>query len=299
MQQSLTAYRIFYATANAGNISKAAKELFISQPAISKAVQKLEDALGCRLFTRSSRGVTLTEEGKLLYAHVKQAFETLSLGEEKLQRSKELGAGHLKIGASSALCKYLLLPYLKEFIKNFPNMNISIVCQSSNKTIRLLEEQKIDVGLVGKPKSQKQTSFEFFEEIEDIFVISPECLKYPKLQESGNKQLLENATLMLLDKQNMTRQYIDDYLQLNRIAVQESIDVSDMELLIEFAKIGLGAACVIRGFVWEELKNGSLIELPLETPIPKREVGFIYPKNESRTKSAELFARFLREKRRA
>ena len=80
MEKNLSSYRIFYAVANTENISRAAKELYISQPAISKSIQKLEENLGVKLFERSSRGVTLTPEGELLYTHVKSAFETLSLG---------------------------------------------------------------------------------------------------------------------------------------------------------------------------------------------------------------------------
>ena len=155
MSQNLSAYRIFYTVANAKNISKAARELFISQPAISKSIQKLEDSLGCRLFIRSSKGVSLTEEGNLLYSYVKDAFDALSLGEKKLKRSIELGAGHLNIGVSSTLCKYILLPYLKEFIRLHPYIRISITCQSTNETLKLLEEDKIDIGLVGKPEEGK------------------------------------------------------------------------------------------------------------------------------------------------
>ena len=170
MNQNLSSYRIFYTVANTRNISKAAKELYISQPAISKSIQKLEEGLGCRLFSRSSRGVVLTEEGKLLYEHVGAAFDTLTLGEEKLKRSIELGIGHLKIGVSSTLCRYLLLPCLKEFIRQNPHITISITCQSTNETLKLLEDNKIDIGLVGRPSNVRNIQFEFLEEIEDIFV---------------------------------------------------------------------------------------------------------------------------------
>ena len=151
MEQHLSQYKIFYEVARCGNISRAAKELYISQPAISKSIQKLEEGVGCKLFSRSSRGVVLTDEGKLLYEHVSEAFETLTMGEEKLKRSIELGVGHLKIGVSSTLCKYLLLPYLKEFIRQNPHISISISCQSTNDTLKLLEDNKIDIGLIGKP----------------------------------------------------------------------------------------------------------------------------------------------------
>lgn len=292
MSQNLSAYRIFYTVANTRNISKAAKELYISQPAISKSIQKLEDNIGCRLFARSSRGVTLTEEGVLLYSYVKSAFETLSLGEEKLHRSIALGVGHLKIGVSSTLCKYLLLPYLKEFIRRHPHISISITCQSTNETLKLLEENKIDIGLIGKPETAKNIHFDFLEEIEDIFVATKDYLRNLKMRGVTRSHILQNSTLMLLDKNNMTRQYIDDYLQENHIQVQDSIDISDMDLLIEFAKISVGVACVIKSFVKEELAEGTLVEIPLGIPIHTREVGFAYKTQIKATKSLESFIHF-------
>ncbi len=292
MSQNLSAYRIFYTVANTGNISKAAKELFISQPAISKSIQKLEENIGCKLFARSSRGVALTEEGALLYTYVKDAFDTLTLGEEKLHRSIELGVGHLKIGVSTTLCKYLLLPYLKNFIKLHPHINISINCQSTNETLKLLEEDKIDIGLVGKPENIKNMNFDHVAEIEDIFVAAKDYLRNLKTRGVPRNHILQNATLMMLDKNNITRQYIDNYLQQNHITVQDSIDISNMDLLIEFAKIGVGIACVIRSFVQDELKSGTLMEIPLHVPIKKREVGFVYKNPEKSMTSLKQFIEF-------
>lgn len=294
MIQSLSCYRIFYTVAKTGNISKAAKELYISQPAISKSIQKLEESMNCELFRRSSRGVSLTEEGELLYSHVKVAFETLALGEDRLRNSIELGVGHLKIGVSSTLCKYMLLPYLKEFIKLYPHINISITCQSTNDTLKLLEENKIDVGLIGKPESLKNIDFYYLAEIKDIFVATKDYLRNLKARGVKEDRILQSSTIMLLDKNNMTRQYIDDYLQENHIVVQDSIDISSMDLLIEFAKISVGVACVIREFVKKELTDGSLIEIPLGFPIHKREVGFAYKKSVKPSKSLELFVDFYK-----
>ena len=285
MNQNLSSYRIFYTVANTGNISKAAKELYISQPAISKSIQKLEESVGCKLFSRSSRGVVLTDEGKLLYEHVSEAFETLTMGEEKLKRSIELGVGHLKIGVSSTLCKYLLLPYLKEFIRQNPHISISISCQSTNDTLKLLEDNKIDIGLIGKPENLKNIHFDFLEEIEDIFVAAKDYLRNLKARGIQKDQILQSSTLMLLDKNNMTRQYIDDYLQENQIIIKDSIDISDMDLLIDFARIGVGVACVIKNFVREDLENGTLMEIPLGFPIHKREVGFAYKTTTKPSKS--------------
>ena len=292
MNQNLSSYWIFYTVANAGNISKAAKELYISQPAISKSIQKLEESLNCKLFSRSSRGVVLTDEGSLLYGHVKEAFETLGAGEDKLKRSIELGVGHLKIGVSSTLCKYMLLPYLKEFIKRNPHISISISCQSTNETLKLLDDNKIDIGLIGKPTTVKNINFYYLENIEDIFVATKDYLRNLSTRGIKKNEILQNSTLMLLDKNNMTRQYIDDYLQENQINVADSIDISNMDLLIDFAKIGVGVACVIKSFVKKELSDGTLIEIPLGIPIHKREVGFAYKQGYKPSSSLKSFIDF-------
>lgn len=292
MNQNLSSYWIFYTVANAGNISKAAKELYISQPAISKSIQKLEENLNCKLFSRSSRGVVLTDEGELLYDHVKEAFETLNIGEDKLKRSIELGVGHLQIGVSSTLCKHVLLPYLSEFIHQNPHISISISCQSTNETLRLLDDNKIDIGLIGKPDNLKNLRFDYLDNIEDTFVASKEYLDNLSARGVKKDEILSHATLMLLDKNNITRRYIDDYFQENHIAIAESIDISDMGLLIDFAKIGVGAACVIKGFVKKELEKGDLVEIPLDIPVPKREIGFAYKETITHSKSLDAFIKF-------
>lgn len=297
MEQTLSAYYVFYTTAACSSISKAAEKLFISQPAVSKSIQKLEDSLGCRLFLRSSRGVTLTEEGSLLYAHVKSAIDTLLIGEEKVKRSVGLGIGHLKIGASSTLCKYVLLPYLKGFIEENPNISISISCQPTSETLRMIADDKLDIGLVGIEKDHVLHSlhFDYISEIEDIFTAAGPYLQNLKRRGISDEQILQNCSLLLLDKNNLTRQYIDDYLRKNQIVVQECISASTMDLLIEFAKISLGAACVIRQFVEAELADGTLIEVPLPKPIQKRSIGFAYKTQQTASKPMEKFIHFYRQ----
>jgi DNA-binding transcriptional LysR family regulator len=292
MNQNLSSYWIFYTVANAGNISKAAKELYISQPAISKSIQKLEESLGCKLFSRSSRGVLLTEEGSLLYGHVREAFESLSAGEDKLKRALSLGVGHIQIGVSSTLCKHILLPYLKEYIRRNPHVSISIQCESTNEILRLLDEHKIDIGLIGRPELAKGIHFDHVEFIEDIFVATKEYLQHIRDRGIAENDILGNATLTLLDKNNMTRQYIDDYLTAHHIEVAETIDASNMDLLIEFAKIGVGISCVIKSFVTRELAEGSLVEVPLPFPLEKREVGFAYKEQLAPTKTLLSFIQF-------
>ena len=289
MNQNLSLYRIFYATALAGNISKAADELFISQPAISQSIKKLEQSLKTPLFVRNSRGVQLTEEGELLFAHVKSAFQTLEAGEHQLRLRQELGIGHLRIGVSSTLCKYVLLPYLKDFVKLHPHIQVTLACQSTNHTLQMLEHEDLDLGLTGRPGRLHGMEFYPLRRIQDTFVASREYLEHlllllgqegPKrlanLSASDSARFLKSGILMLLDKDNLTRQYLDQYFKESQLFPENILEATSMDLLIDFAKIGLGIACVIREFVEDDLKTGALLELPAPFPIAPREIGFVF-----------------------
>lgn len=279
MEQNLSLYYVFHTVAKKGSISHAAKELYISQPAISKSIQKLEDNLNTTLFKRSSRGVTLTADGEILFQHTRDAFETLEEGEEILARHHALGVDQLRIGVSTTLCKYILLPHLQRFIKAYPHVKISISCQSTYQTLTLLEENKIDIGLVGEPAIQKGFYFQPLQKIQDIFVTTTAYLEHLELR-SGNGDLFQTATFMMLDEENITRQYINRVFLEHGVEFSNILEVSTMDLLIEFVKIGMGAACVIQEFVQEELDRGDLITLPLGLTFSPRQIGFACRKHE-------------------
>lgn len=292
MEQNLSQYKIFYEVAKAGNISKAAKELYISQPAISKAIGKLEDSLGLSLFTRSSRGVQLTSEGEILFEHAREAFEALERGEQELRRIQEFDIGHLRIGVSNTLCKYILLPYLKTFIDQYPHMKVTIESQSTVQTLNRLEQQKIDLGLVAEPSLRKDLSFIPVMDIQDIFVSTRAYLENLYLREGADTNIFETGNIMLLDENNMTRHHVDEYMAENAIFPHQILEVTTMDLLIEFAKIGLGVACVIRELVQKELDAGVLVEIPLKESISRRTIGFAYhPSNQAM--ALKTFLEFL------
>ncbi len=281
VEQNLSHYKIFYEVARAGNISKAAKELYISQPAISKAIGKLEDSLDTVLFTRNSRGVQLTKEGHILFEHIRFAFDELTAGELELKRFREFHMGHIRIGVSNTLCRFIMVSYLKGFIEKYPHVKITIENQSTSQTLAMLEQQKIDLGLVAQPKPQKNLAFLPVMEIEDIFVATPSYLENLRLREGRDADIFQAGNIMLLDRNNITRRYIDDYMSVNHIQVNSLLEVTTMDLLIEFAKIGLGIGSVIKEFVNTELTDGHLTQIPLNPPIPKRTVGFVHYPNRS------------------
>lgn len=288
MEQNLSLYYIFHTVAQKGNISLAAKELFISQPAISKSIQKLEANLNTTLFKRTSRGVSLTQDGELLYKYTLEAFSALKIGEETLARNQILGISQLRIGVSSTLCKYILLPYLQKFIQSYPHVRISISCQSTYQTLALLEEHKIDVGLIAEPNNLKGLYFQPLQQIQDTFVTAPSYLENLKLRsDSGN--IYQSATFMMLNEENITRQYVNQVFLEHHMEPEHVLEVTSMDLLIEFAKIGLGVACVIREFVEHELKQQELTEILPDIQFQPRQIGFVCRNEDQHTSVIQNF----------
>ena len=277
----LNLYHIFYTVAKCGNISAAAKKLYISQPAVSKSISRLEESFASPLLIRSSRGVTLTENGQLLYKHLDTAFQAIRQGEEMISRNDLLGAGSLSIGVSTTLCKYVLLPYLQDYIAANPYVKVSLSCQSTYETMASLENGTLNLGLVGESDRMENSHLAFLplREIHDIFVCSPEYLEKLQKQSTENGDLLTQGTFLLLNKNNVTRQYMDKHMLLQNITMEHQVEVTTMDLLIDFARIGLGIACVIGEFVQRELKEGSLVECSIREPVPSRRIGFAYPRS--------------------
>ena len=297
MEQNLSTYRIFFEVAKQGNISKAAESLYISQPAISKTIVRLEDNLNVKLFKRNSRGVSLTEEGEVLFRHVQEAIHHIEEAENALQKMKDYHIGHLDIGASTTLCRYILLPYLKKFMEEFPNIQINLKNQDSAKNIQVLEAQDIDIALVAIPKHLSPNQKVILEqEVEDIFVASPKYIENLKALHGNNFSLFQNATVMLMDDKNVSRHYIDMYIRENQLDFKQVIALNTMDLLIDFAKIDTGISCVIRSFVEKDLENGSLVQIDIAPPIPRRKIGFMYHANNC-SKSLESFISFLEKEK--
>lgn len=285
MEQNLNLYQIFYEVAGCRNFSVAARKLYISQPAVSKAISRLEEDLDTVLFHRSSRGVTLTPEGELLYSHVETALQSLKSGTDLL---KSVSGGHispLSIGVSTTLCKYVLLPFLKPFISENPNIKITISCQSTFDTLTALQNGTIDIGLVGIQKDAREAKNPAItclplKNIEDIFVASDTYLTPFLLKSKGETQTLDTifreASFIMLDKENISRKHADAFLSAQGLTLSHVIEVNNMDLSIEFARAGLGIACVISDFITEDIKKGTLRELKLTHRIPRRQIGFAY-----------------------
>lgn len=268
---NLARYKIFLSVAENKSISKAAASLFISQPAVSITIKKLEENLNTTLFIRKSKGVELTEKGRLLYDNVKKALLMLSDTEKNLR--SPFYTGYLRIASSNVLCKHFLMPFLKEYVKSYPDTDLTTTCTSSAEALVMIEKCSIDLALVAKPPRLGNYVYHSLGRIEYIFVCTP---AYREKWNCKNDEIFKYANIMLLDKDNISRKHINAYYAKNNILPLHILEVNEMDMLIEFAKIGIGVSCVVKQFIESELESGNLIEIPLSNPVPPREIGFLY-----------------------
>ncbi|MDF2959522.1 MAG: LysR family transcriptional regulator [Paenibacillus sp.] len=268
-------YRVFYFTAKAGSLSKAAEELFITQPAVTHSIKQLEAKLGGQLFFRTSKGVKLTAEGEVLFKYIEQAYHFISNGERKIAEMHQLIEGEIVIGAGDTLCRHYLLPHLQRFHEAYPKIKIQVTNRTTAETVSLLKEGKIDLGIVNLPLIPGDNKIDILEsiQIEDCFVAG---LSYKHLSETPvSLEALLGHPIILLEKGSSIRAYIDRFAGEQGFTIKPEIELGSIDLLMEFARSGFGIACVIKNFAAQELAESKLYEIRLETPIPARNVGIV------------------------
>lgn len=271
MNLSLDLYYVFFTVAKEGSISASSKILFVSQPAITFQIKKLEDQLGVSLFTRTKHGMTLTYEGKVLYEYVKNAIESINNGENALANLKDLNTGTIRIGVSSTLCRYVLMPYLEKFHSKYPNIDIQINNNISNNLLKELRNGNLDMLLLFEPSTEnKDLVLTPIKEVHDIFVGNKEY--HDLLQESNNLTDLNKYPLILPNISSSSRKYLNDYLKEKNITLKPKLEVVSYNLIVDLIKSGFGIGYVTKEFVKEELDNKALYELRIKQEIPKRKI---------------------------
>lgn len=292
MDINLELYRVFYYVVKSGSISKASQELFISQPAVSQSVRQLESKLGGQLFFRTPKGITLTPEGAVLYKYIEQGYNLFLLAESKFSEAINLDAGEIRIGASDMTLKYFLLPHLEEFHKRYPKVRIKVTNGPSPETVASLKNGLIDFGVVSLPLSD-DSAIDVIDamEIQDCFIAN---YRFGHL---ASKKIalteLSDYPVIMLEKNTSTRRYIDNFLSSNGVHIVPEIELATSDLLVQFARRGLGISCVVRNFAEIDLANGGLFELELSEKIPPRQIGIIKLKNTPLSAAAVKFIELI------
>ena len=273
-------YRVFYTVATYGNITKASEVLNISQPAISKSIKNLENQLGGQLFVRTKRGVVLTEEGEAFYSYIKHAMEYINNAENKFSDMIHLETGCIRIGISTTLTKQFLLPYLQEFHKLYPKIDIQIITNYSIDLFPKLRNGLLDIVILNLSGNSYGNDIELIKcrEVHDTFVVSKD---YESLidKEVSLKEI-NKYPLILQARGSNTREFLDNFASQNGVVLKPNIELASYSLVVDFSKIGLGVGYVTKEYVQKELENQELYEIRLKEKIPGRYIGIALCKNQ-------------------
>lgn len=292
MAVRLELYRVFLEVAKQGNISAAAQNLFISQSAVSQSVKQLEEQLQVRLFSRSTRGVSLTSEGKLLLEYVSHALGLLQSGEEKIAASRQLLTGELIIGASDTVTKTYLLSRLEAFHKDYPDIRIRILNGTTSMVLDYLHAGQVDIAFASEAPDETVYSVRHCVDTHTIFVAAPDYLEFDKVY---TMEEIAALPLILLERKASSRVYLERYFQERGIQIHPEIELGSHNLLISLARIGLGVACVTEEFSLSGLSRGVIVPLKTDFEIPPRAVTMCTLHGVTPTSAANRFMDFITE----
>lgn len=275
MNVNLELYKAFYYVAKNENISRAANEMLISQPAISKSIKTLENQINAKLFIRKRDGVELTEAGIKLYKKIKDAIELIKSAEEDVKSLTNINEGIINIGASKTILHEYLMPLIKQFHKLYPKTKIRIFTDKTSDLIKKADMGLIDVIFANMPYnfSQNYSIFKLMD-LHDCFVAnnSFEYLKNKKI----NKSEFEKLPLLILTKGTITRIRLDEYCLENNININPEMEFGSNTLIKDFTLAGFGIGMLTKEHVKNEINNKELFELNIELPLKKKYLGMAY-----------------------
>lgn len=289
---SLDSYKIFCTVIKTGNMSAAAKELYISQPAVSMAIKQLEEKLGSPLLIRTTKGVRPTPEGEVLYTYLDRAMNMIKTAEHKYFEMANLEQGEIRIGASDIVISGYLMPYIEKYSSIYSDIKIKVTNKTTYESLKLLKSGIIDMCFVNLPINNSE-DLEITEclEIHDCLIGG---VKYKGLADNGIKlSQLSDYPLLLLEDLSNTRRQLDKFASENGFIFKPIIELASYDLLIQFAKINLGLTFIIREFDNSAVDGKNIFEIPVTPPLPKRYIGLVKLKNVALSYAANKFVEML------
>ena len=291
MAVKLELYRVFKEVAETGNISVAAKNLYISQSAVSQSIKQLETALQARLFACSPRGVSLTSEGQMLYQYVRSALGLLATGEDKLSQAQQLLLGSLVIGASDTVTSWFLTPYLDAFHREHPGIRLKIVSGRSAKVLSMLKSGAVDIAFASSPADSSVEGWPCFATHSAFVAGSGYACDFDHVY---TRQEIADFPLILLERKASSRVFLEQEFLKSGVTLTPEIELSSRGLLVSLARIGLGVAGVTLEFVQRALDAGEIRLLKTDFDIPARSVDMCTLRDVTPTAAATAFMEMVR-----
>jgi DNA-binding transcriptional LysR family regulator len=267
-------YHVFLAVGKRLSFTQAAKDLYTSQPSVTRTIHKLENELGVRLFIRSKKGVSFTPDGQTLYDYVATAFAQISKGEEQISDRVSLNGGSLSVGSTVTSLDEFLFDFLDDFHKLYPKVRYRISSQSSDGTISRLRSGLSDIAFVTTP----------FRPYEDISATEIKSFQNVLIAGNGIQKLKDGKhsieeiaqyPIISLQRSMQLRQYSDEYFAKGNIDITPALEVDSASTIIPMVRHNLGVGIVPFSLAKRAIERGDIYVVGLREPLPERSVVMI------------------------
>lgn len=287
-------YKIFYYVAKYKNITKAAAALGSNQPNVTRIMKLLESQLSCKLFIREARGISLTNEGELLYSHVEIACRHLLNAQEEIHGHTMQGCGTVEIGATETALHLFLLNALRDFKRNCPAIRIKIHNHTTPEILRYLVNGKLDFAVVTTPLEIPKTIY--CEKVLDFTEILTGGLQFAKLARTPLKlKDLINYPWVGLGKGTATYELYKNFLIEHKIDLEPDMEVATSDLMLPLIENNLGIGFIPETLALPLLNEGRLVHIQVDCPLPLRSLQIISDKGRGKSLAADTFYKYLQE----
>lgn len=293
---NLELYRVFYTVAKCGSLTKAAQELYISQPAVSQAIRQLENQLGTTLFNRVHKGMELTKQGgELVFEDVSRALQLLDGVESRLSELKKSAKGTLRIGASETIFQYILADKLVKYHALYPDVKFELLSDVSPITIEQLKTDRCDVGFLNFPIPEDEGIVvrQTITLLNDVFIGGKGFERFRGRQVPLWELQIE--PLLLMEPHTVARSAVDHFCTSLGIRFRPAIEVDSWGFMKKLVAEGMGIGCIPREYMQPEAGDGSIFEIEVSPTMPSRSVGVALPKNTSISYALRAFLELFRE----
>ncbi|MFA5265541.1 MAG: LysR family transcriptional regulator [Opitutaceae bacterium] len=282
----------FSTLARVSSFTQAAKELGLTQSAISHAIKSLEGEVSCRLCDRAGRRIVLTQAGEQFLQHTQRILAEMTSAREGIDALNNWGHSRLRLGASMTACQYILPPVLREFKQRYPRCHISIEPGDHARQLELLEHSQIDLAFMIEPMVRRGYEFIPFFTDELLFIVAP---SHPwAVKGNVPRDGIASETIILYTKTSHTFKMISDYFHSAGILLGRYLELGSMEAIKELVKLGMGAGIVAPWVAQAELAQGQLLSFSMGPQPLRRRWGVAYPSHRRLSLAEETFVSLCR-----
>ena len=297
MNSNFEYYKIFYYVAKYENLTKAATVLKTSQPAVTRTKHKLENELGCRLFTRSKTGMQLTPEGRTFYGYVAAGCAQFFKGENDLSNLISLENGTIYISATETALHCYLFQAMEEFNSLYPNVRFKILNNSTTESVNAVKEGKVDLAFVSANlQVAKPLRMKILRKYHDILISGN---RFGELKDDGKEVSLKELVSypwISLTAETITRRFLNEYFEKNSLTFTPDMELATTDMILPAVKHNLGLGFIPAEFADSELKSGQVFEIKVKEKLPERNIILIYDMEYPQSIAAKEFQKFLKEK---